>query len=150
MEVKPRWLIKICGGGSLGSIVEGGFLLVLFLVYVNGSGMRPRSRLSSQPLTSPAPWVLLRVMVSIPLVPPWVTASRFLTGNREAKLKATTFSSLLSFLLFLSFLFISTFEYCLQRLLNNNNKKNYIYIYIYIRPGGGVRRIDSPNDPCAS
>ena len=35
--------------------------LVLFLFYVNVSGMRPRSRLSSQPLTIPAPWVLLRV-----------------------------------------------------------------------------------------
>ena len=26
------------------------------------------------------------------MVPPWVTASRFLVGNREAELKLTTFS----------------------------------------------------------
>ena len=36
------------------------------------------------------------------IVRPWVTASRFLEGNREAEPKNTTFSSLL---LFLSFLF---------------------------------------------
>ena len=38
-----------------------------FLFYVNVSGIRPQSRLSSQPLTIPAPWVLLRVRWSIPL-----------------------------------------------------------------------------------
>ena len=42
--------------------------LVLFLFYVNVSGVRPRSRLSSQPLTLLVPWVLLRVRWSIPLV----------------------------------------------------------------------------------
>ena len=42
--------------------------LVLFLFYVNVSEMRPRSLLSSQPLTIPVPWVLLRVKWSIPLV----------------------------------------------------------------------------------
>ena len=31
------------------------------------------------------------------MVPPWVTASRFLAGNREAELKPTTFSLLLLF-----------------------------------------------------
>ena len=40
--------------------------------------------------------------VIYPLVPPWVTASSFLAGNREAELKLTAFYSLL---LFLSFLF---------------------------------------------
>ena len=39
------------------------------------------------------------------MVPPWVTASHFLAGNREAELKPATFSSLLLFLVFLSFLF---------------------------------------------
>ena len=41
--------------------------LVLFLLYVNVSGVRPWSRLSSQPLKIPAPWVLLRLRRSIPL-----------------------------------------------------------------------------------
>ena len=58
---------------SLGSIVGGGgwfrvTALVLFLFYVYVSGMRPRSRLSFQALTIPAPWVLLRVKWSIPLI----------------------------------------------------------------------------------
>ena len=35
----------------------------------------------------------------------WVTASGFLTGNREAELKSITFYSLLLFRVFLSFLF---------------------------------------------
>ena len=39
------------------------------------------------------------------VVPPWVTISRFLARNREAELKFTTYSSLLLFLVFLSFLF---------------------------------------------
>ena len=39
------------------------------------------------------------------LVPPWVSASRFLAGNREAELKPTTFSSLLLFCVFMSLLF---------------------------------------------
>ena len=64
-----------------------GARLVLFLFHVNVSEMHPRSRLSSQPLTIPTPWVLLHVGWSIPLVLPWVTASRFLVGNREAELK---------------------------------------------------------------
>ena len=42
--------------------------LVSFLFSVNVSGMRPQSRLSSQPLTIPSHWVLLRVSGSIPLV----------------------------------------------------------------------------------
>ena len=69
---------------------------MLFLPYVNVSRMLPRSRLSSQPLTLPAPWVLLHVRWSIPpgyMVPSWVTASRFLAGNTDAELKPTTFSS---------------------------------------------------------
>ena len=39
------------------------------------------------------------------MVPSWVTASRFLAGNREAELNPTTFSSLLLFCVFLSSLF---------------------------------------------
>ena len=56
------------------------------------------------------------------MVPPWVTASRFLAGNEEA------FSSLLLFRVFLSCLFswlppqrYNTFECFLLGLLNNNN-----------------------------
>ena len=56
--------------------VESGFncwrvrwpALASFLFYVNVSGMHPRSRLSFKPLMIPAPWVLLRVRWSIPLV----------------------------------------------------------------------------------
>ena len=81
--------------------------LVLFLFYMNVSGMRPRPRLSSQPLTIPAPLFLLRVRWSIFLVPPWVTASCFLAGNKEAELKPSIFSSLLFFHV-LSFLFSGT------------------------------------------
>ena len=92
---------------SLGSNVgDLGSALVLFLFYVNVYGMHQQSRLSPQPLTVPAPWVILRVNWSIPLVPPLVTPSRFLAGNGgEAELKLTTFSSLLLFRVFLSFLF---------------------------------------------
>ena len=39
------------------------------------------------------------------MVPPWVTASRFLAWNREVETKPTTFSSLLLFRVFLPFLF---------------------------------------------
>ena len=45
-------------------------VLVLFLFYVKVSGMRPWSRFSSKPLTIPVPWVFLRVVWSISLVPP--------------------------------------------------------------------------------
>ena len=41
--------------------------VVLVLFYVNASRMRPRSRLSSQPLMIPVPWVH-RIGWSIPLV----------------------------------------------------------------------------------
>ena len=49
---------------------------------------------------------LLRQVVHLPgsVVPPGVTASRFLTVNREAELKYTTFSSLLLFPVLLPFL----------------------------------------------
>ena len=50
--------------------------LVLFSFDVNVSGMCPQSRLSSHPLMIPAPWVLLPIRWSFPLVPPWVTTSR--------------------------------------------------------------------------
>ena len=51
------------GVGSLGSIVGNVRrpAIVLFLFYVNISGMHLRPRLSSQPLMIPAPWVLLRI-----------------------------------------------------------------------------------------
>ena len=56
-------------GGGLGSLVgEVKGPALVFLNNVNISGMRPWSRLSSQPLTIPAPWVL-RVRWSIILVP---------------------------------------------------------------------------------
>ena len=61
--------------------------LVLFLFYVNVSGMRLWSRFSSQPLRIQGPWFLLHVGWSIPLITPWVTTSRFLAGNREFDLK---------------------------------------------------------------
>ena len=73
--------------------------------YVNVSGMHLWSHLFSQPLTITDPWVFHRVGWPIHLVPPWVTASHFLAGNRETEQKPTTFSSLLLFRVFLSFLF---------------------------------------------
>ena len=42
------------------------------------------------------------------MVPPWVTASRFLAGNSWAELKPTTFSSLLLFRVFFFSLFSQT------------------------------------------
>ena len=44
-----------------------GQALVLFLFYMNISGMLPRFPLS-QPLTILAPWVFLRVRWSLPLI----------------------------------------------------------------------------------
>ena len=60
---------------------------------------------SRKALTIPTPQVLLRNVWSIPLVPPWVTASHFLAGNWEAELEPTAFSPLLLFRGFVSFLF---------------------------------------------
>ena len=53
---------------SLGSIVGGSGCpcSLSFLFYVNVSGMRKRSCLSSQPLVAQDPYVLLRVRWSIP------------------------------------------------------------------------------------
>ena len=45
------------------------------------------------------------VYPSVSMVPPCVTVFCFLAGNREAELKPTTFSSLILFCVFLSFLF---------------------------------------------
>ena len=73
--------------------------LVSFSFYVNVSGMRPAFEYTSS-LGSP-----LRQVVHGSMVRPWVAASRFLAGNREAELKPATFSSLLLFIAFLSFLF---------------------------------------------
>ena len=53
-----RQPITNMGGGGYGGLRS-------LLFYLNVSGMCPRS--SSQPLTIPAPWVLLRVWGSIPL-----------------------------------------------------------------------------------
>ena len=65
-SISPYW-----GWGESGFNCWGvrGPTLVLFLFYVNVSGIRPRSRFSSRPLTIPAPWVLLRVRWFIRLVP---------------------------------------------------------------------------------
>ena len=78
--------IYIWGGGVWVQLLGGGVRgpTLVLLIYMNVAGMRPRSRLSSQPLMIPAPWVFLRVGCSISLVPPWVTASSFLARNREA------------------------------------------------------------------
>ena len=65
---------------------------------MNVSGMRPRSRLSTN--TDTASLGIPPHGVIYPLgfmVPPGLTVSRFLAGNREAGLTLTTFSSLLLF-----------------------------------------------------
>ena len=59
------------------------------LFYVNVYGMCPQSRLSSQPSMISAPRVFSRRVV----YHSWLNASRFLSGNREADLKTTTFPS---------------------------------------------------------
>ena len=103
------WLCGCTRGGA--SLVFNCFwgsgvpALVLFLFYVNVSGMHPQPRLSLKPLTILAPWVFLRVRWSIPLFLPWVAAFRFLLENERAELKPTTFSSPLLLRFFLSFLF---------------------------------------------
>ena len=114
------------GGECAQLLGPRGTALVLFLFYVNILGMPARYRLSSQLLMLPVPWVLLRVGWSIPLVPPWMTSSRFLAGNRDAELKHTILSSLLLFRVFLSFPFSwppndIVHERCLLGLLLHNN-----------------------------
>ena len=47
---------------------KGPHELMLFLFYVKVSGKCPQSRLSFQPLTIMAPWVLLCIRWSIPLI----------------------------------------------------------------------------------
>ena len=74
------WVQLLGGQGTSARVI---------LLYVNVSGMRPRSRLSSQPLTKPTLWAIPASGGLSPLVPPSVTASRFLAGNREAELKPT-------------------------------------------------------------
>ena len=52
------------GEGSLGSIVGGGVsgpVLVLFLFYMNVSGMHLQSLFSSQSLMILAPWIILHI-----------------------------------------------------------------------------------------
>ena len=92
------------GWGVLGSNFGGRVcvpVIVLFLFYVNVSGMPPFDDTGS--LGSPrqvvySPWLHGSTLGDCP---------RFLVGNREADLKATTFSLLLFrvFRVFLSFLF---------------------------------------------
>ena len=67
--------------------------LVLFLLYVNVSGMCIWSYLSSQLLMMSAPWVIPRIAWPIPEVNTLVNIC-FLAGNRKAELKCTN-SSLL-------------------------------------------------------
>ena len=73
--------------------------LFLLLFFFCGHGLACLLSLYTDSLGFP-----LRHFVD-PLLPPWVTTSGFLVGNREHELKSTTFSSLLFFLVFLSFLF---------------------------------------------
>ena len=127
------------GGGSLGSVVvgSGGPCSCYSFFYVNLSGMHLWSRLSFHPLVIQTPWVLLHIGWSILVAPPWVTASCFLEGNREAKLKSTIFSTptfpcFPVFPLRLNPQQYDTFECCLLELLNNNNiywSPSIIYYY---------------------
>ena len=104
------------------------FVLVLFLFYVDVSGMRPLSVLSSKPLTIPTPWVLLHIRWSIPLgdyLPfpfgesgDWAKAHHFLF--------TPTFPCFLIFPLLLIPQRYSTFDCCLLGLLLNINN---IFIY---------------------
>ena len=125
--------IWLAGGFWVQLFGGRGPALLSFLFYVNVSGMRPQSRLSSQPLTIPAPWVILYVGLSIFVVPPWVTASRFLAENREVELKPTTFSTF-TFPCFLSFLFslLPSDMVLLNAASWGQSFRIYIYIYIYI------------------
>ena len=115
------------GWGVLGSNFGGRVcvpVIVLFLFYVNVSGMPPFDHTSY--LGSP-----LHQVVYPPgsMVPPWVTASHFLAGNREAELRLhflfpPNFPCFPVFPLLLTPHQYSTFECYLLRLLNNNNNKN--------------------------
>ena len=101
------WTIYIKGGGESGLNCwrVKGSALVLFLLYVNVSGMLPRSCMSSSLRRYRLPGFSSVSGGLSSRFPPWVTASCYIAGNREAKLKPNTFSSLLFFLVFLSFLF---------------------------------------------
>ena len=72
---------------------------------VRRSSRPQRSRLSSHPLTILAPRVILRVRWPNPTGSTLDDCFTYPCGNREAELKSTTFSSLLLFRGFLSFLF---------------------------------------------
>ena len=122
------------GWGTLGSIVEGSggqhsccySFTWIYLKCGRGLAHPPNPRDIGSHSSPP------HQMVYPPgfKVPPWVTASSFLAGNREAELKPTTFSSLLLFRVFLSFLNpkrYSTFECCLLGLLPNNNNWKITY-----------------------
>ena len=82
--------------------------LILFLFYVNISWNAPAISLvlpafdDIGSLGSPSRQVFYP---SGSRVPPWMTASCFLAENREVYLKPITFSSLLLFRVFMSFLF---------------------------------------------
>ena len=94
------------GIGSLGSVVGEvrGPALVLFLFYMNLSGMCPVFLLVPA-FDDTGSLVILDIGWSIPVVFTLVTASYFLAGNREAELKYITFFLPLLFHVFLSFLF---------------------------------------------
>ena len=59
---------------------------LMLLLYINTYGMQPWSLFSSQTLTIPAPWVILRVIWSIPVVSTLGDWVPFLEENREVKL----------------------------------------------------------------
>ena len=108
-------------------------ILMLFLFYMNVSGMRLWSCLSSQPLMILAPWVLLYIWWSFPLVPPWVTASHFLVWNKEAELKPSlslhfyfSMISCLSSSPHPSVIYCNTFDRCLVGLVFNDNFINWL------------------------
>ena len=89
------------GGGRLGLIVgSSGCPHSCYSCFMLLSGMHSCLCLFSQPLTIPAPWVILHIGWSVTSVSTLVSSSYFLAGNRKAELKLTTFSSLLLFCVF--------------------------------------------------
>ena len=115
----------IRGGGSLGSIVSARVILV----FVNAYRMCPRSLVLPAFDDSGSLGSLPRPVV-YPSALTLGDCLQFLAGNGEAELKPITFSSLLLFRVFLSFLFSWPLSdivplCCLLGLLNNNNNNNF-------------------------
>ena len=116
---------------------------VLFFFLRNISGMRPRSHLSSQPLTIPAPWVFLRQV----FYPPGTTLGDCLLlpcGEKGGWAKTHHFLFIPSFPCFPVFSLLlttqryNTFECCLlELLLNNNNNNIYLFICLSVVPTSG-------------